>query len=78
MQMTLSTFIKELAAVVQQAKLERALSMSKGNLPDMETYHRNVGRLEGLDQAVAMARDMHNTLRDRDNDSDLPEMTGND
>ena len=80
MQMTLNQFVRELNNLVQQAKLDRSLSIAKGAIPDMETYHRQCGRIEGMEQAVAMARDMVNTLRDREDAGDLPEMpqTGTD
>ena len=78
MQMTLAQFVKELNNLVQQAKTERAMTIAKGALPDMEQYHRQCGRLEGMDAAVQLARDMVNTLRDREDAGDLPEMTGTD
>jgi hypothetical protein len=71
---TLRSFINEFEKVVGQNKVQQALKLSKGQCADMEEYNRQVGRLEGMDQAVATLRDMLGQIEAAQAHEDLPEM----
>lgn len=58
MAITLRGFLNDLGQVVQQTKVNQALSLAKGSVPDMERYHRACGRIEGMEEVVKMAREM--------------------
>jgi hypothetical protein len=72
--LTLRSFINEFEKVVGQNKVQQALKLSKGSCADMEEYNRQVGRLEGMDQAVATLRDMLGQVEAAQANEDLPEM----
>lgn len=78
MQMTLRQFIKNVEQVVAQTKGNMALKLQRGSLTGMEQYNREVGRAEGLENCVALMKDMLNKMEDADRDKDLPSMTGTD
>ncbi len=55
---TLRGFLNDFDRVVQQAQVNIALKLAKGSCPNMEEYHRAVGRSEGMELAVKTAREM--------------------
>ena len=55
---TLRSFLNDFDRVVQQTQVNIALKLAKGSCPNMEEYHRAVGRSEGMDLAVKTAREM--------------------
>jgi hypothetical protein len=71
-------FISNLETICKQAGLEQAIAMAKGSLPDMEAYHRSCGRIQGMDATIKIAKDLHNKMIEAADDSDLPEMKGDD
>lgn len=74
--MTLRQFVKNAEAVVGQQKMNMAVKLQKGQVPNMETYHREVGRSEGMDLAMSVLRDMVQQMEDAERDESLPEMPG--
>ena len=78
MQMTIRKFMNNFKQVVDQQKVNMALKLANGSTVNMEQYNRQVGRMEGLDQAVALFKDMVGQMEDAQRDDDLPEMTGTD
>ena len=74
MQMTLRGFVNNFAQVIEQTKVNMAIKLQKGQLASMETYNRDVGRAEGLDNAVALARDMLGQIESAVDEDDLPEI----
>lgn len=52
--------------------------MARGSIASMEAYHRQCGRLEGMDATVGLAKDMLNKMLSSDDGDELPEMTGGD
>lgn len=71
----LRQFVNDLERVVAQVKAERAFTISKGSLPDMEAYHRHCGHIRGMDYAVGLAKEMLNKMDDDEGDDEqLPEM----
>jgi len=73
--MNLRQFVKAAADVAGQQKGNMALKLAKGSCPNMETYNREVGRMEGLDIAIGLLKDMINQLEDQQSQGDqLPEM----
>lgn len=71
---TLRQFVKDLDANVQRIKIEKAISLARGSIANMESYHRQVGQGEGMEQAVAIARQMLTQLAEAEEDNTLPEM----
>jgi hypothetical protein len=72
----LRKFVNDLERVVAQVKIERAITISKGSIPNMEAYHQHCGHIKGMDYAVGMAKEMLNKLDDDEGDNNpLPEMT---
>jgi len=71
---TLRGFINDLEQVVQKARANQAMSLASGSCPSMEQYHRSVGRLEGMEQTVAMAREMLGRMEANIDKGDLPTM----
>jgi hypothetical protein len=71
---TLRSFLKDLNEVVQKTKTNQALSMARGSIPDMERYNRAVGRMEGMEECVKIAREMLGQMEAALDESDLPEM----
>ncbi len=55
---TLRSFLNDFDRVVQQTQVNIALKLAKGSCPNMEEYHRAVGRSEGMELAVKTAREM--------------------
>ena len=71
---TLRGFINDLNTVVQQTKGQQALKLANGSCPSMESYHRSCGRIEGMEQVVAMAREMLGQMESSVDKDGLPEM----
>jgi len=78
MAFTLRGFVNDLDKIVQQTQGNMALKLAKGQCPNMETYHREVGRIEGMGLAVQTARDMLTQMETAEQKGDLPEMGGED
>jgi len=74
--MTLRQFVRNAESVVGQQKGNMAIKLQKGQVPNMETYHRQVGQAEGMDLAIGLMKDMLTQMEDAERDADLPEMTG--
>lgn len=74
----LRQFVDNLEQIVARSKSEKALSMARGSIASMEAYHRQCGRLEGMDATVGLAKDMLNKMLSSDDGDELPEMTGGD
>lgn len=72
--MTLRQFVKNAEQIVAQQKGNMAIKLQKGQTPNMESYHRQVGQAEGMDIAIAALKDMLGQLEDAERDSDLPTM----
>lgn len=73
--MNLRQFVRTAGELVNQQKGNMALKLAKGSCPNMEAYNREVGRMEGLDIAVGMLKDMLQQLQDQEDMGDqLPEM----
>jgi hypothetical protein len=71
--MTLRDFVNNFAELVKQANVNNALKLAKGQVANMEEYHRQVGRNEGLDSAVTLLREMLGQIENQQ-EGDLPEM----
>ena len=71
---TLRGFVNDLANVIEQTKAQHAGKIASGSVPNMEQYHRSVGRIEGMDQAVKTAREMLGQMEAQVDGSQLPEM----
>lgn len=72
---TLRSFLNDLDKVVGQTKMNQALKIANGAIPNMEQYHRSCGRLEGMDQVVAIAREMLGQMESAAEEAEgLPEM----
>ena len=72
---TLRGFINDLNQVVQQTKMNQALKLANGSTGNMESYHRQCGQMEGLEQCVKIAREMLGQLEAAAEQGDgLPEM----
>lgn len=74
--LSLRAFVRNAESVVNQTKVNMALKMQKGQLTSLESYHREVGRAEGMDQCIALMKDMLGQLEEAERNQDLPEMTG--
>ena len=74
--MTLRSFVRNAEGVVAQQKANMAAKMQKGQLANMESYHRDVGRAEGMDMCIGLLKDMLGKIEDAQSHDDLPEMTG--
>jgi hypothetical protein len=71
---TLRGFVNDLAQVVEQTKMQHSLKIASGSVPNMEQYHRSVGRIEGMDQVVKTAREMLGQMEAAVDNDRLPEM----
>lgn len=71
---TINRFVNDLDRVVQQAIQQRALKLVKGQCKDFNEYHREVGRSEGMQIAVDVARDMLRNMELAEDNEQLPEM----
>lgn len=74
--LSLRAFVKNAENVVNQTKVNMALKMQKGQINSLEAYNREVGRAEGMDQCIALLKDMLGQLEEAERNQDLPEMTG--
>jgi hypothetical protein len=74
--MRIRQFVKHAGELVAQQKGNMALKLAKGSCASMEAYNREVGRMEGLDIAVGMLKDMVQQLEDQEEEKSkgLPEM----
>ena len=74
---TLRGFVNDLHNVVVQAKGNQALKLANGSTINMESYHRQVGQMDGMEQCVKHAREMLGQMEAAAEQEDgLPEMTG--
>jgi hypothetical protein len=72
---TLRSFLNDLNNVVQQAKVQQAVKLANGACPNMESYHRQCGRSEGMEEVVKLAREMLGQMESAAEESDgLPEL----
>jgi hypothetical protein len=72
---TLRSFVNDLGQVVQQAKGQQALALASGSTATMEQYNRKVGRMEGMEEVVKLAREMLGQMESAaEAGSGLPEM----
>jgi len=71
-------FIKNLETIIKQSVVEQSVTIAKGSLPNMEAYNRACGRIQGMEQTVKISKDLLNKMIEAADDSDLPEMTGDD
>jgi len=71
---TIARFINDLEKMVQQATMNQALQLIKGQCKDMEEYKRKVGVAEGAAGAVDIARQMLRQMEISEEDEGLPEM----
>jgi len=71
---TLRQFVNDLDRVVQQTQVNMSLKLGKGQCGDMKQYNRQVGRIEGMEQAVKSAREMLAQMEEVDQKGDLPEL----
>lgn len=71
---TLRGFVNDLNSVIQQTKVQQALKLANGSCVNMESYHRNCGRMEGMEEVVKMAREMLGQMESAVDDDGLPEM----
>ena len=74
--MTLRGFMNNFKQVVDQTKVNMAMKLANGSTVNMAQYNRQVGRMEGLDQAVGLFKDMLGQIEDIEKQEQLPEMTG--
>lgn len=72
---TLRGFVKGAEQAVHQQKVNMALKLARGSCANMEAYNREVGRMEGMDQAIGLLKDMLGQIEDAERNQDLPEMT---
>jgi len=73
-QMTLRAFVNNFSSIVDQSKVSMALKLARGSIGSLEEYKREVGRIEGMDSAVSLMRDMLGRLEAGEDDDLLPEM----
>lgn len=71
---TLRGFVKAAEQAVQQSKVNMAMKLARGGIGTMEQYNRQVGQMEGMEQAMALLRDMLGQIEDAERNSDLQEM----
>lgn len=71
---TLRAFVKGADQAVQQQKGNMAMKLARGSCASMEAYNREVGRIEGMEQAVGLLKDMLGQIEDAERNADLPEM----
>lgn len=74
--LTLNRFVNDLDRIVQQAIGQSGLKLAKGQCKNHEEYMRQVGRCEGMEAAVNVARDMLRKTELAEDESGLPEMAG--
>lgn len=72
---TLRGFVKAAEQAVNQTKGNMAMKLARGSCGSMEQYNRECGRMEGMDQAVGLLKDMLGQIEDAERNADLPEMT---
>lgn len=71
---TLRQFVNDLDKVAQQQSANMAMKLAKGQCPNMEAYHRQVGQIEGMSLTVSLARDMLGQMENALDGDSLPEM----
>lgn len=71
---TVRQFIKDFESVITQSATQKRLAISRGSVPNMEAYNRAVGQIEGMENAVATAKEMIRQMREAEEDNELPEM----
>jgi hypothetical protein len=71
---TVRSFLNDLGQVVQQTKMNEALKLANGSTTSMEMYHRKCGQMEGMEQAIKIAREMLGQLESASEDDGLPKM----
>jgi len=71
---TLRGFVNDLSTVAQQYKQQQALKIAGGSIPNMETYHRQCGQIEGMDKLISLAREMLGKMESEVDNDGLPEM----
>lgn len=72
--MTIRGFVKAAEVTVEKAKANMATKLARGSCPNMEQYNRECGRMEGMEQAVVLLKDMLGQLEEAERNADLPEM----
>jgi hypothetical protein len=73
--MSIRQFVKQANEIVGQQKIQMSLKVSRGSITGMDQYNREVGRMEGLDLAMGLLKDMLGQIEDASrDDGDLPEM----
>jgi hypothetical protein len=72
--MSIRQFVKQAAEIAGQQKLQMSMKLARGSITGMDQYNREVGRMEGLDLAVGLLKDMLGQVEDAQRDDDLPEM----
>lgn len=68
-------FVDAFDKVVQNQTVSMALKLAKGQCGNMESYHRQVGQIEGLNNAASLLRDMLGQVESAEDENGLPEMT---
>lgn len=76
--LTLSKFVNDFDRVVQQSILQAGLKLAKGACKSHEQYNREVGRVEGMEAAVNLAREMLRKVELDEDEAGLPEMQQDD
>ncbi len=71
---TLRSFVNDLNQVVQQTKVSQALKLASGSTGSMESYQRQCGQMEGMEQCVKIAREMLGQIEASVDETGLPEM----
>jgi len=56
-------YVSDFISAVQARRAEIAESVALGNCPNMDSYQRLVGHIQGLDEALAI---LNNLLREPD------------
>lgn len=72
--MTTRQFVFNVDKVVSEAQTSLSLKLAKGSIRNMEEYHRQVGRIEGLGEGLKLIKDMLGKLEDDERESSLGEM----
>lgn len=68
-------FVDGFDKIVQNQTVSMALKLAKGQCGNMESYHRQVGQIEGLNNAASLLRDMLGQVESAEDGDGLPEMT---
>jgi len=64
--MTISDLLQQIRTNLEKRRLEIADGMLRGRMSDFETYHKNVGIAEGLEQASDVIHDTIKNLNEED------------